>query len=185
MRRLSIVTDRRVRIVALLGAGLLSIAAACADAGDGRHSKTEIMGWIENIALYPGGLELAAKLDTGARTSSVDVSGYEKFSRDGRQWVRFRVANRNGASVGFERPVVRIARIRRSEGKTVERPVVMLGLCLGTHYRDVEVNLAKRSHLNYAMLIGRSSMEGIAVDPSRKFMADATCRAPSKDGTSQ
>jgi len=143
------------------------------------------MGWIENVTIFPGGLKLIAKLDTGARTSSVDVSEYDIFSRDGRQWVRFRVASRNGASVRFERPVVRIARIRRSGSKTVQRPVVMLGVCLGARYRDIEVNLAKRSHLSYAMLLGRSSIQEIAVDPSRKFMADTTCRAPSEGGTSQ
>lgn len=143
------------------------------------------MGWIENVILFPGGLKLAAKLDTGARTSSIDVARHEIFLREGRQWVRFRVSDRKGATIGFERPVVRIARIRRSQSKTVERPVVMLGLCLGTRYRDVEVNLAKRSHLNYPLLVGRSSMQGIAVDPSREFTAEPRCQPPSRPRSAQ
>lgn len=175
----------RVRFPALLCAGLAAIVSAGADAGAERPSGTIVMGWVETVTVFPGGLKLAAKLDTGAQTSSIDVSRPEIFSREGRQWVRFRVSDRKGATIGFERPVVRIARIRRSDSKTVERPVVMLGLCLGARYRNVEVNLAKRSHLDYPLLVGRSSMQGIAVDPSRKFTADPRCQPPSGPRTPQ
>ena len=122
-------------IPALLGAGLVVLIATGVHAGSDRRPSSQIMGWVENVRLFPGGLLLTAKLDTGARTSSIDVPRYEIFARDGRQWVRFRVSDRKGATIDFERPVVRIARIRRSESKTTKRPVVMLGLCLGTWYR--------------------------------------------------
>lgn len=163
------------------GLALATALATGVQAGASRGSQTQVFGWVENVRLFPGGLTLTAKLDTGARTSSVDAQGYEIFKRAGRRWVRFRVSDRKGNTVQFERPVARIARIRRSESKTTERPVIMLGLCLGMLYREVEVNLANRAHLNHPMLIGRSSIEGIAlVDPSRQFTADPRC-SPESD----
>lgn len=172
----------RVHVAALLAAGLLAIVASDASARVTRDTKSEVLGWVEHVTLYPGGLRFVAKLDTGARTSSVDVSEYELYSLGGRQWVRFRLSDRNGGSVGLERPVVRFARVRRSQAKTVRRPVIMLGLCMGAAYREIEVNLAKRNHLDYPMLVGRSGMRGIAVDPSRKFTADPVCRPPANSG---
>jgi hypothetical protein len=167
---------RRASLQALsrLALALIPIAGASAQ-GDG-HSGAETMGWVEYATLFPGGVRLRAKLDTGAKTSSIDVSKLETFSRNGRKWTRFAVSDRNGATAEFERPIVRYSRIRRSQAKTVRRPVVTLGLCLGSRYQEVEVNLAERSHLNYPLLLGRASLDGFVVDPSRKFTAEPRCR---------
>lgn len=54
----------------------------------------------------------------------------------------------------------------------------MLGICLGTRYLDVEVNLTDREHLDYPMLVGRSGMQGIAIDSSRKFTSKPRCKIP-------
>jgi hypothetical protein len=167
-----------VGIAACLCAGLALavLMTAGARAGAARGTEARVFGWIENVRLYPGGLTLAAKLDTGARTSSVDTQDYKIFERGGRRWVRFRVSNRKGNTVQFERPILRIARIRRSATKTTERPVIKLGLCLGMQYREVEVNLTNRAHLNHPMLVGRTSMAGLAlVDSSQENTADPRC----------
>jgi hypothetical protein len=158
-----------VGIAAYLCAGLALavLMTAGARAGAARGTEARVFGWIENVRLYPGGLTLAAKLDTGARTSSVDTQDYKIFERGGRRWVRFRVSNRKGNTV---------QRIRRSATKTTERPVIKLGLCLGMQYREVEVNLTNRAHLNHPMLVGRTSMAGLAlVDSSQENTADPRC----------
>ena len=167
-----------VRFGALLGV-VATFVATDSFAVSEAQSGSRVMGWVENVRLFPGGLRIPAKLDTGARTSSIGVSGLKVFWRGGQKWLRFSVSNRNGTKGSFERPVVRVARVRRSQTKTVERPVVKLGLCIGNSYREVEVNLAVRSHLNYAMLIGRTSMQGIVIDPSQKFTAEPACAVPS------
>ncbi len=116
-------------------------------------------------------------MDTGAKTTSIDAADIVEFSRGGKKWVRFNVSDRKGRTVTFERPVFRIARIRRSEMKTTSRPVVKLPLCIGSFLREVEVNLAKRTHLNYPLLVGRSAMTGkVLVDSSRKFTKDPMCQ---------
>lgn len=136
-----------------------------------------VMGWIERAQIFPAGLLMEAKLDTGAKTTSVDAADIVKFTRDGEKWVRFNVSNRKGRTVSFERPIFRIARIRRAEMKTTSRPVVILPLCIGSILQEVEVNLAKRTHLKYPLLIGRTAMKGkVLVDSSQTFTKDPMCQ---------
>lgn len=138
--------------------------------------STRVMGWVEPVEILPSGLRISAKLDTGASTSSIDVARYEEFKRAGKTWVRFSVSDRKGGSIRFERPVVRISRIRRSDAPTVVRPVIELGVCVGEVYRKTQVNLANRAHLNHPMLIGRRFLKTkILVDPSRKFTSEPRC----------
>ena len=150
---------------------LLTFVAPSTDAG-----SAKVMGWVEHVEILPGGLKITAKLDTGASTSSIDVARYQEFRRAGKAWVRFEVLDRKGASFRFERPVIRVSRIRRSDAPTVVRPVVELGVCLGGVYRNTQVNLADRAHLNHSMLIGRRFLKAnIVVDPARKFTSQPRC----------
>lgn len=136
-----------------------------------------VMGWIERAQIFPAGLLMEAKLDTGARNTSIDAADIVEFMRGGKKWVRFNVSNRKGRTVTFERPIFRIAWIKRSATKTTPRPVVMLPLCIGNVLQEVEVNLAKRTHLNYPLLVGRSAMKGkVLVDSSRTFTKDPMCQ---------
>lgn len=136
-----------------------------------------VMGWIERVRIHPEDLLMEAKMDTGARNTSIDAADIVEFTRGGKKWVRFNVSNRKGRTVTFERPIFRIAWIKRSATKTTPRTVVILPLCIGNVLREVEVNLAKRSHLNYPLLVGRSAMKGkVLVDSSRKFTKDPICQ---------
>lgn len=136
-----------------------------------------VMGWIERVKVFPHGLLMEAKMDTGARNSSIDAADIVEFVRGGKKWVRFDVSDRKGRTVSFEQPIFRTARIKRSATKTSSRPVVKLQLCIGSFLQEVEVNLAKRTHLNYPLLVGRSAMKGkVLVDSSRQFTKDPMCQ---------
>lgn len=50
-----------------------------------------VFGWVEKSTLEPWGVEVKAKLDSGALTSSMDARDIETFDKDGEEWVRFRL----------------------------------------------------------------------------------------------
>ncbi len=142
----------------------------------GVGNTKEVVGWTEKAVIYPGGLELRAKVDTGAMTSSLNCECSNFFEKDGEQWVRFSVINYQGEQVWLERKVHRMATIKRHFGGMQERPVIMLGVCLGNVYRETEVNVIDRSGLDYQMLIGRKFLEGeFLVDSSAQYINPPQC----------
>lgn len=143
-----------------------------------RPRLTAVAGWVEVVRLTRSGLELEAKLDSGAEHSSLHVNRQRYFRRDGERWVRFTVEGRDGRRVAFEREVVRRAAIKRHSGGSDVRPVVEIKVCLGDQVRKVEVNLVDRSNFDYPMLVGRSFLEGLfLIDPSESanFLQPLRC----------
>ena len=136
----------------------------------------EVVGWLEKVRIYPGNLALYAKLDSGAKNSSLNASHVDVFERDDEQWVRFDVTSRYGKTVTIERKVKRVVKIKRHGAKPQARFAINLGICLGNSYKEVEVNLAERSEFLYQMLIGRSFLAGsFIVDPSAKYTTKPNC----------
>nr|NIO41145.1 hypothetical protein [Burkholderiales bacterium] len=80
-----------------------------------RAEAKQLVGWVENVRIHPGNILVRAKLDTGAKTSSLNCDCQQTFSRDGEQWVRFTLTNYKGRSIELERKIHRVARIKRHE----------------------------------------------------------------------
>ena len=147
-------------------------------------AEPTLHGRYEYIALPEiGGQVLKAKMDTGALTASLSAKDIETFTRDGDDWVRFRLATKDADNKVYEHKIARISKIKtRSEEDEdddekiapTKRPVVDLELCLGNVKRTVEVNLTDRSSFNYPLLIGAKALRefGAAVNPARRFTAD-------------
>jgi len=134
------------------------------------------VGWIERVKLGAEGITVEAKLDTGALTSSLHAADLRWSSRADGDWVEFDVIGADGVHARFKRKVVRISRVKRASGGVTERPVVLMGLCLGSHYRVTEVNLTDRSGFDYELLIGRRFLAHyFAVDSSRLYTVKAAC----------
>jgi len=139
-------------------------------------SPKEIVGWTEKVYLVPGHIELKAKVDTGAESSSVNCECHSFFKRDGASWVRFSIRTSEGEELTLEREIVRTVRIKRHYGEVQERPVVKLGICLGGVYRVAEVNIVDRSGLDYPLLIGRNFMgDKFLVDCNAQFINPPHC----------
>lgn len=154
--------------------GLLILLSGIS-AGQAEHRDLQILGWLEEAKLASAEMAIQAKLDTGADNSSLNAPDHERFDRDGKEWIRFTVENRDGEKHTFEKPVERNVRIRSASG-TSRRPVVKMELCVGNVLRRVDVNLADRSNLGYQMLIGRSYMKDrILVDSGAEFTANPDC----------
>jgi len=156
---------------------LFLIAALLLLAGSNPCMAKEVVGWVENVKVYPGGITVKAKIDTGAKTSSIDCECITPIKKDDKDWVSFSVKNHKGEIVFLEKPITRIARIKRHFGEEQERYVVKLGICLGSIYREAEVTLIDRSGFNYALLVGRNFLgNDFVVDPSQTFSNDPQCK---------
>ncbi|MCB1190573.1 MAG: ATP-dependent zinc protease [Leptospiraceae bacterium] len=140
-----------------------------------------IVGWAEKVKIFPGNFTVKARIDTGAKTSSINTPFYETFEKDGKTWVRFDFMDKKGKKKTIEKEVLRTSKIKRKGMKSEERPVVKLEICLGNVYKESEVNLVDRSNFNYQILIGRSYLENdFLVDSSSRFTKKPNCKIPGK-----
>jgi hypothetical protein len=145
-------------------------------ASKGVTQNKQIVGWLEKVRIYPENLLVRAKLDTGAKNSSLNAPHVSTFERRGETWVRFDIEDRNGKTATLERKLQRTVKIRQHDRTSALRPVVHLSICLGGAFKVVEVNLEDRSDFNYQMLVGRSFLkEDFVVDPSMKFTTKPKC----------
>ena len=136
-----------------------------------------VAGRIEHVRLTPGDIVVEGKLDTGARTSSLDAINMQRLVRDNADWMAFDVTGNDGRTVRIERPVVRIAKIRSALGVDEDRPVVTLGVCIGKVYRVTEVNLVDRGDLTAPLLIGRRFLQGrLLVNVNRRHLLEPACK---------
>jgi len=142
----------------------------------------QVSGWAEKVALGDDPpLMIGAKIDTGANNSSLHTLEYHIFKKDGTEWVSFAIVNKEGQEKRIEAPILRYAKITQKNSQPSHvRPVIMLGICMGTVYKVVEVNLVDRTNFNFPMLIGRSFLQGtFVVDPDHKYMTTPNCKKPS------
>ena len=138
-----------------------------------------VIGWREKIDLPEWGLRrVRAKIDTGARTSAIDVSEIEEIE-PGR--VRFRVVYHHDperVTRWIYADTVRTSTVKPSHGETQERHVCLAMVKIGKVQRRVEISLVSRKGMLCRMLLGRTALEGLLVDAGSKYLlTDAKRRA--------
>ncbi|WP_336645600.1 ATP-dependent zinc protease family protein [Microbacterium sp. USHLN186] len=143
------------------------------------HSNTPT-GWREWVGLPGLGIEwIKAKVDTGARTSSLHAFDVVEFERDGEDWVRFSVhpwQDSTADAVVHEARVHDRRAVRSSSGHSEHRVVIVTSVRLVGHDVDAEVTLTNRDEMGFRMLIGREALrQGFVVDPARSYVGG---RAP-------
>lgn len=136
-----------------------------------------VLGWREWIGLPDLDVPLIkAKVDTGARTSSLHALNPKQIERDGRDFVTFTLPHYRGDGHGRIQcvaPLVETREIRSSNGNAEKRFVVSTHIVVGHHRLKVEVSLANRSIMGFPMLLGRTAMKAgrFLVLPSKSYLA--------------
>ncbi len=150
--------------------------AATGPAATQKIGTAQLRGWLETASIPAVKDHARAKLDTGAKTSSINAEIIKIFKRDKEQYVLFRVDLDKKHEVTLERKIVRWTKIKSKEGMPIKRPVVIMSLCIGNQLLKGETNLADRDHFNYPILIGRNMLNTqLIVDVSRVFTTKPTC----------
>lgn len=117
-----------------------------------------VVGWRELVSLPGLGLAgIPAKIDTGARTSSLHGQVLEDFMRDGERFVRFAV-DWDGTRHVCEAVHVDLRGITSSNGDQQTRFVIKSPLTIGNLTFRAEISLADRSQMQFPMLIGRTAL---------------------------
>ncbi len=135
-----------------------------------------VIGWREWLALPELGIErIKAKIDTGARTSSLHAFDLERFEAEGRPWVRFRVhplQRDDSTTVEVEAPLVDERSVKPSTGQAKVRPVILTRAVLGHWGWPIEITLVNRDVMGFRMLLGRRAVRRrFMIDPGRSFLS--------------
>lgn len=135
------------------------------------HQDKLVIGRVEYVQLNPSEQVLKARIDTGAGLSSLNAVDLVQFQRDGKNWVRFNIIDpKTKKPISFEKKVKRFVTIKQLSGNDQRRPIIVMGLELGSIKEQVELTLADRSGYVYQLLIGRNFLRDRAVvDVSHKY----------------
>ncbi len=168
---------RGAPLAILLAAGAAGCWAQAAQPGCEREAGDErppVIGRVEYALVGQQSMRHKARIDTGARTSSVGIDSLRHFERDGAKWVQFTVkARRNDEVADFELPLLRTVAVKRINAKPQPRPVVRMRVAIGPISDRIEVTLNNRDDFNYPILVGRNFLDGrFVVDVAQKFIAD-------------
>jgi hypothetical protein len=126
-----------------------------------KHAKDDqpiLIGWREKVSLPQLGVgTFSAKIDTGARTSSLHAVVLDDFTREGERFVRFAV-DWDGVRHQCEAVHIDVRGITSSNGEQQKRFVIKTPLTIGSLTFRAEISLADRSQMQFPMLIGRTAL---------------------------
>jgi len=128
-----------------------------------RRRKVElpVIGWREWVKIPDLGVDnIKAKVDSGARSSSMHAVNLKTFDRDGEQWVRFRIypiQRSKKDAINAEARVLEFRSVKSSSGIANIRPVILTKIALLGKVWEVELTLAGRDNMGFRMLLGREA----------------------------
>ena len=132
-----------------------------------------VLGWREWLALPQLGIgRIKAKIDSGARSSSLRVERLEEYRQDGAPWLRFAVRplRRHAEPIVCAAPVSDRREVRDSGGHATLRWFIRTGFVLGGQRYDTEINLTPQSDMLFPLLLGRTALAGrFVIDPAASY----------------
>lgn len=134
-----------------------------------------IIGWREYVSLPDLGVaRIAAKIDSGARTSCLHAVNIEEFEKEDGLYVRF-VTHPKRRNMKYE--VVCEAKVhekrvvKSSNGQQTQRYVIITDVQMGAYRWPVEMTLTSRKRMTYRMLFGRTSMGvNFLINPTESYL---------------
>lgn len=118
---------------------------------------------------------LTALIDSGSTTSSMDARDIIiKPMSNGVLWVQFKILTARGEhsrEVTLFKPIIRYILVQTHRGAPQRRPVIEATIELGNVKTTTEFNLTSRSRFPQSILLGRNTLNDLAViDTSQKYL---------------
>ena len=130
-----------------------------------QQTRKQIIGAVAKLEEQDSELKFAARVDTGATTTSIHVDKWfieqpaRQSHRNVGKPISFRVTNEKGQSSWIRRRIVDYGLVKTSEDVEHRYKVHLTLRCHGVEKR-VLVSLNDRSHMQYPVLLGRNFLEG-------------------------
>lgn len=139
------------------------------------YSNLLVVGWREWVSLPGLGVDrIKAKIDTGARTSTLHAFDIEVLKIRGKEMVRFKVhplQRQSKKVIVCQADLYDERMVRSSSGHSSLRPVILTSLQVGPHSWDIEITLTNRDKMGFRMLIGRQAIrKHLLVHPGKSFI---------------
>jgi hypothetical protein len=141
-----------------------------------RRARPVVVGWKEYLDLPELGIhQLKAKMDTGARTSSLHVSSLQVFedAEAGGAEIELTIAfdRRHPQRVMVARaPLLGRVQVTDSGGHPEIRPVIATDMVMGAVRKRILLTLTDRTGMLFRMIVGRKALEGdFLVDVARHY----------------
>lgn len=117
---------------------------------------------------------IKARIDSGAKTSSLHALNIQPYQKDGQSWVSFDVyplQNDGKRKVKCNALVVDKRVVKSSTGNREQRFVIETFMTLDGHSWSIEITLTNRDSMGYRMLLGREAMKSrLIIDPEESFL---------------
>ena len=139
------------------------------------HPKLSVIGAEEWCAFPELGIPtIKARVDSGAKTSSIQAQHVKVVMKGGQEWVKFEVnplQDNRSIKVQCEGKLIDRRTIKSSSGIAEERWVIKTPVTFRNgETRDIELTLAPRETMEYRMLLGREALvDRFMVNPSQGF----------------
>ena len=121
---------------------------------------------------------IKAKIDTGARTSSLHAFKLKITDDPDGPVARFElhpIQRSRSEAVPVVSRIIEFRKVRSSNGKLERRPVILTTLQIGEVAYPIEVTLTSRDEMGFRMLLGRAAIRHrFVVDPGRSFLTALT-----------
>lgn len=133
------------------------------------------VGWREWVALPELGIgRIKAKVDTGARTSSLHAFDVRMTRLGSKRIVRFRVhpnQKDDATVVEAEGEWIENRTVRSSSGQESLRPVIRTRIRMGEESWPMELTLTRRDAMGFRLLLGREALRRhCLVDPAASYL---------------
>ena len=118
------------------------------------------LGRVEWVSFKDPEFSVQARVDTGAKTSSLHAENIKELQINGEPFVQFETMDDDSNKHTMVHRVVATTKVKNTSGKITQRYVIRLPIVIGGVTHNINVNLNDRKSMHYNFLVGRNLLLG-------------------------